>query len=150
MGQAVATNKKARHDYHLFERFEAGLALRGSEIKSIRMGRVNLKDSFVRVTKGEAFLYNAHISYLDTTNPHFKPDERRARKLLLHKKEIDKIFGKVSQDGMTVVPTKIYFNKRNKAKLEIALAKGKDLHDKRETIKKRILDREARASLKDY
>lgn len=150
MGQPVATNKKARHDYHLFETFEAGLALRGSEIKSIRMGRVNLKDSFVRITKGEAYLYNAHISYLDTTNPHFKPDERRPRKLLLHKQQIDKLFGKISQDGMTVVPTKIYFNKRNKAKLEIALAKGKDLHDKRETIKKRILDREAQASLKNY
>lgn len=150
MGAPVATNKKARHDYHLFETYEAGIALRGSEIKSIRMGRVNLKDSFVRLTKGEAFLYNAHISYLETTNPHYKPEERRARKLLLHRKEIDKLFGKVSQEGMTVVPTKIYFNKRNKAKLEIALAKGKDHADKRETIKKRIMDREARAALKQY
>nr|WP_275940563.1 SsrA-binding protein SmpB [Wolinella succinogenes] len=148
--KVIANNKKALFDFHILERLEAGIALSGSEVKAIRAGRVNLKDSFVKIIKGEAFLLNAHISYLETTNPHYKPDERRPRKLLLHRKQIDKLTGSVSTEGMTLVTLSIYFNERNRAKAEIALAKGKNLHDKRETLKKRILDREVKAALKEH
>jgi len=148
--KVIANNKKALFDFHILERLEAGIALSGSEVKAIRAGRVNLKDSFVKIIKGEAFLLNAHISYLETTNPHHKPDERRPRKLLLHRKQIDKLTGSVSTEGMTLVTLSIYFNERNRAKAEIALAKGKNLHDKRETLKKRILDREVKAALKEH
>ena len=99
---------------------------------------------------GEVFVFGMHISFFASTNPHFRPDEKRARKLLLHRKEIDKWHGRVAQDGLSVVPLMIYFNKNNRVKLQIALVRGKKLHDKRESIKKRILDREARASLKDF
>lgn len=146
----VANNKKALFDFHILERLEAGIVLSGSEVKALRAGRVNLKDSFVKIIKGEAFLLNAHISYLETTNPHYKPDERRARKLLLHRAQIDKLIGKVSTEGLTIVALTIYFNERNRAKAEIALAKGKNLHDKRETLKRRIQEREVRATLKEY
>ncbi len=146
----IAKNKKALFDYEILEKYEAGIVLEGSEVKAIRKGRVNLKDSFVRIIKGEPFLLNAHISYLDTTNPYFKPDERRARKLLLHKKEIDKLLGKVTKEGLTIVPLSIYLNHKNLVKVEIALARGKKLHDKRETIKRREADREARAAIKKY
>lgn len=146
----VANNKKALFDFHILERLEAGIVLSGSEVKALRAGRVNLKDSFVKIIKGEAFLLNAHISYLETTNPHYKPDERRARKLLLHRAQIDKLIGKVSTEGLTIVALTIYFNERNRAKAEIALAKGKNLHDKRETLKRRIQEREVKATLKEY
>ncbi|WP_027327791.1 SsrA-binding protein SmpB [Helicobacter pametensis] len=148
--RVIAKNKKALFDFHILEKLEAGLELKGSEVKSIRAGRVNLKDSFIKIVKGEAFLFNAHISYLETTHSYYKPNERRERRLLLHRKQIDKLFGKVSQEGLTIVPLMLYFNQRNRAKLEIALAKGKNLHDKRESLKKKILDREARSALKDY
>ncbi len=150
MGESVARNKKAYHDYEILEKFEAGLSLKGSEVKALRAGRVNLKDSFVKLVKNEAFLFNAHISYFSTTNPHYKPDERRSRKLLLHRKEIDKLIGKVAVDGLSIVPLAIYFNKKNIAKVQIALAKGKKLHDKRETLKKRQADRDARSAMKNY
>lgn len=146
----VATNKKARHDYTLIDHFEAGISLLGSEVKAIRRGRVNLKDSFVKFIRGEMFLLNAHISYLETTNPHFKPDERRARKLLMHRKQIDKIFGKVSTDGLTVVPINLYLNSRNRIKVEIAVAQGKNYADKRETLKRKTLDREAQMAMKRF
>ena len=146
----IARNKKAFHDYEILEKYEAGIVLKGSEVKAIRMGRVNLKDSFVRIIKSEAYLLNAHISYLDTTNPHFKPDERRDRKLLLHRKEIDKLLGKVSKEGLAIVPLSIYLNSKNIIKIEIALAKGKQLHDKREALKRKEADREARAAMKKY
>ncbi len=148
--KAVATNKKAYHDFEIEEKLEAGLVLSGSEVKAIRAGRVNLKDSFVKFIKGEPFVFGMHISHLDSANPHFKPDEKRPRKLLLHKKQIDKLLGKTSQKGYTVVPLRLYFNNKNLAKLEIGLAKGKSLHDKRESIKKKMLEREARAAMKDY
>lgn len=148
--KVIAKNKKALFDFHILEKFEAGIELRGSEVKSIRAGRVNLKDSFIKIVKGEAFLFNAHISYLETTHSYYKPNERRERRLLLHRKQLDKLFGKVSQEGLTIVPLMLYFNQRNRAKLEIALAKGKNLHDKRESLKKKILEREARSALKDY
>lgn len=146
----VAKNKKAFFDYEILEKYEAGVVLSGSEVKSIRAGRVNLKDSFIKIVKGEAFLFHAHISHLQTTHAFFKPNERRERKLLLHRKEIDKLLGKITMDGLTLVPLVLYFNKRNKVKIEIALAKGKNLHDKRETLKRKILDREAQMALKSY
>ncbi len=146
----VARNKKALFDYSILEKFEAGLVLKGSEVVALRAGRANLKDSFVRVIKGELFLLNSHISYLSTTNSYFKHEERRARKLLMHKKQIDKLFGKVSLDGLTLVVLDIYFNKKNKAKATLALAKGKNLHDKRETLKRKQADLEARAAMKNY
>ncbi len=146
----IAKNKKAFFDYHILEKLEAGLELKGSEVKSIRAGRANLKDSFIKIVRGEAFLFNAHIAYLETTHSYYKPNERRERRLLLHRKQIDKLLGKVSMEGLSIVPLMLYFNKANRAKLEIALVKGKNLHDKRESLKKKILDREAQSALKDY
>jgi len=148
--KTVARNKKAFHDYEILEHYEAGIALEGSEVKALRASRVNLKDSFVKIIKNEAYLMNAHISYFETTHAHFRPDERRARKLLLHRKEIDKLIGKTTKDGLTIVPLSIYFNKKNIAKVQIALAKGKKLHDKRETLKKKQADREASSAMKSY
>lgn len=146
----IAQNKKAFHDYHIIERLEAGVVLKGSEVVALRLGRCNLKDSFVRIIKGEIWLLNSHISLLNTTNKHYKHEERGARKLLLHRKQIDKMLGKVSAEGYTIVPLKIYFNHKNIAKVEIALAKGKNLHDKRVALKTRQLDIEAKAAMKDY
>jgi len=148
--KVIATNKKAYHDFEILDKYEAGLVLQGSEVKAIRAGRVNLKDSFVKFVKGEPYVFGMHISHLDSANPHFRPDEKRPRKLLLHKKEIDKLLGKTSEKGYTLVPLRLYFNRKNIAKLEIGLAKGKTLHDKRESLKKKIMDREARAAMKEY
>ncbi len=150
MGETVARNKKAYHDYEILEKFEAGIELKGSEVKAIREGRVNLKDGFVKIVKDEAFLFNVHVTYFSTTNPHFKPEERRTRKLLLHKKQIRHIDEKIAKDGLTVVPLSIYFNHKNIAKVQIALARGKKLHDKRESLKKRQADREASAAMKRF
>ncbi|WP_273211317.1 SsrA-binding protein SmpB [Helicobacter rodentium] len=145
----IATNKKATFDFFVLEKFEAGIELKGSEVKAIRAGRVNLKESFVKIIQGEAFLFQAHIATLATTNLHYKPDEKRPRRLLLHRKEIDKLFGKSQVSGMSIVALKLYFNSRNRAKLEIALAKGKNLHDKRESLKEKIQKREIAQSLKE-
>ena len=150
MGESVARNKKAYHDYEILEKFEAGLELKGSEVKALRASRVNLKDGFVKIIKGEAFLFNVHITYFSTTNIHFKPDERRSRKLLLHKKQIQKLEAEIAQEGLSVVPLSIYFNHKNLAKVQIALAKGKKLHDKREALKKKQADREASSVMKRY
>lgn len=146
----VARNKKALFDFSIIESFEAGVVLKGSEVVALRQGRANLKDSFVRIIKGELFLLNAHISYLSTTNSHFRHEERGARKLLMHRKQIDKLFGKVSQEGFTLVVLELYFNSKNILKAKLALAKGKNLHDKRETLKKKQADLEARAAMKNY
>ena len=148
--KVVARNKKAYHDYEILETLEAGIELKGSEVKALRAGRVSLKESFVRIIRGEAYLLNAHISYLDTANPHFRPDERRDRKLLLHRKEIDKLLGKVTQEGLTLIALSIYFNEKNIAKVKLALARGKKLHDKRETLKRKTAEREAKAAMKRY
>ena len=149
MGEPVARNKKAYHDYEILEKLEAGIVLQGSEVKAIRQGRVNLKDSFVKIIKGEAFLLNAHISHLSTANPHFTPNERQERKLLLHAKQLRKWDMKVAKDGLTIVPLSIYFNAKNLAKVEIALARGKNLHDKRESLKEKDAMREARTAMKN-
>ncbi len=148
MKKDIAKNKKAFFEFEIVESFEAGVVLSGSEVKALRAGRVNLKDSFVRVIKGEAWLLNAHIAHLTTTHSFFRPDERAPRKLLLHRKQIDRLLGKVTQDGFTLVITSLYFNESNRVKACVALAKGKNLHDKRETIKRREADREARAAIK--
>ena len=136
----IAPNKKAFHECLIFDKFTAGIELLGTEVKSIRLGNVNLKDSFVKIEDGEAFLYNCHIGLYDKGN-RFNHEEKRVRKLLLNKKEILKIFGKVKQENYTIVPTEMFFL-GHLVKLEIALAKGKKLHDKRESIKKRDIERD--------
>ncbi|MDR1614201.1 MAG: SsrA-binding protein SmpB [Campylobacteraceae bacterium] len=148
MGTTIARNKKALHDFEIFESYEAGVELKGSEVKAIRLGRVNLKDSFVKIIRGEIFLIGAHISHMSTANPFFKPDERRDRKLLLHRKQIDKLFGKVMKEGLTIVALSLYLNDKNRIKAQIALAKGKKEHDKRESLKRKEADREAQAAIK--
>ena len=146
----LARNKKAYHDFTILESFEAGIVLKGSEVKSLRAGRANLKDSFARIIKGELFLLNAHISYLETTNSHFRPNERAARKLLMHRKQIDKLLGSITKEGLTLVVLSLYLNDKNIVKAKIALAKGKNLHDKREALKRKDADREARSAMKKY
>jgi SsrA-binding protein len=148
MRKVIANNKKAFFDYEILEKYEAGIVLKGSEVKSIRLGRVNLKNSFVKIMKSEAFVFDMHISYLDTINPHFKPDEKEPRKLLLHRKEIDKLIGKIKLAGLTIVPLSLYFNEKNLAKVEIGLAKGKNVADKRASIKEKDLKREAAIAMK--
>lgn len=146
----VFKNKKAFHDFTILDTLEAGIVLEGSEVKAAREGRVNLKDSFVRIIKGEVFLLNAHISHLSTTHTTYRPDERRARKLLLHSKQIGKLYSKVTKDGITLICTKMYFNDKNIIKVEVATAQGKKLHDKRESLKERTLIRESQIILKNY
>ncbi len=148
--KVVATNRKAYHDYDIFDKYEAGIELKGSEVKALRAGRANLKDSFVRIKDGEAWWVQGHISNLDSTYKAFRHEEKRPRKLLLHKDEIAKLAGYTSERGYTLVPTKIYFNNRNRAKLEIAVAKGRKLHDKRQVMKEKELKREAAAAMKRY
>jgi SsrA-binding protein len=143
---SIAENRKAFHDFHLMETFEAGLVLLGTEVKAIREGRVNLRDSFARVEDGEVFLYNVHISpYSHRGYADHEP--LRRRKLLLHKEEIRKLIGKTVEKGMTLVPVRLYF-KDGRVKVAVSLAKGKKDYDKRDTIKQREADRETRAAIK--
>jgi SsrA-binding protein len=145
---SIAENRKAFHDFHLMETFEAGLVLLGTEVKAIREGRVNLRDSFARVEDGEIFIYNVHISpYSHRGYADHEP--LRRRKLLLHRSEIRKLIGKTVEKGMTLVPTRLYF-KDGRVKVAVSLAKGKKDYDKRETIKKRETDRETRAAVKSH
>ena len=146
----IAKNKKAYHDYEILEKYEAGIVLQGHEVKALRAKRANLSDAFCRFIKGELHLMNAHIAHLDTTNVTYARESRSPRKLLLHKKELDKLYEKVQKDGLTIVPLMIYFNERNFAKVSIAVAKGKQLHDKRETLKRRTQLREAQQAMKNY
>ena len=143
---SIAENRKAFHDYHLLETFEAGIVLLGTEVKSIREGRVNLRDSFARVEDGEVFLYNVNISpYSHRGYADHEP--LRRRKLLLHRSEIRKLIGKTVEKGLTLVPVRLYF-KNGRVKVAVSLAKGKKDYDKRETIKRREADRETRAAIK--
>lgn len=136
----IATNKKAFRNYFLSDKWECGIVLQGGEVKSIREGNVNFKDTFARLEEGEVFLHNLHINpYKQASHMNDEPD--RARKLLLNKKEIKKISGFVAERGMVLVPTKIYFNARGLIKVELALGKGKKMYDKREDIKKRTIER---------
>lgn len=136
----ITTNKKAFHDYIIFEKYTAGIVLTGTEIKSIRRGSVNLKDSFAKIEDMEIFLHNAHIGLYEQGN-RFNHEEKRTRKLLLNKKEILKMLGKIKQENYTIVPLEMYFLGRW-AKLDIALAKGKKLYDKRESLKKKDIERD--------
>ena len=137
----IAQNRRASHEYFFEEKFEAGLVLEGWEVKSLREGKVNLSESYVQVHQGEAFLYGCHISPLQTASTHINPDPLRHRKLLLHKRELGRIFGALGQKGLTCVPTALYW-KNGRVKCEVALAKGKKLHDKRATEKQRDWNRE--------
>jgi len=143
----VADNRKALHDYHILETFEAGVALLGTEVKAIREGRVNLRDSYGRVEDGEVFVLNIHISPYSHRG-YVDHEPLRRRKLLLHKHEIRKMVGKTAERGMTLVPLRMYF-KGGRIKLSIGLAKGKKEYDRRETIKRRETDRETRAAMKE-
>jgi len=143
-------NKKAFHTYTIEDIFEVGIELKGSEVKSIRAGRMNFKDSFVRIIKNEVFIFNMHISLLETTHASYRPEEARERKLLLHRKQINKLFEQVTKDGFTIVATKVYFNSKNMVKLNIGIAKGKKLHDKREDLKRKTMQRETQRTLKEW
>ena len=145
--QPIADNRKAFHDYHILETFEAGIALLGTEVKGIREGQANLRDAFARVDKGEVWLFNVHINPYSHRG-YVDHDPRRKRRLLLHKHEIWKLIGKTVEKGLTLVPTRMYF-KNGKVKVAIALAKGKQDHDKRETMRRREADRETRAAVKE-
>lgn len=145
-GKLIANNKKAYHDYFILEKYEAGIVLHGTEVKSLRMGKCSIKEAFIRIEDGEVFLYGMHVSPYEKGNI-FNKDPLRVKKLLLHKKEIERIFGKMKERGNTVVPLKVYFSK-SLVKVEIGLAKGKKLYDKRNDIAKKDQKREAQREFK--
>ena len=144
----VAQNKKARHDYAISESFEAGMVLQGTEVKSIRLGKVNLKDSYAKVENGEVFLYNCHISPYEKS-VYFNHDPERKRKLLLNRREIRKLTGRVEEKGLTLIALKVYF-KNGRAKLELGLARGKKMHDRRQDMAKRDAEREMDRAYKGH
>ena len=146
-GSTIALNKKARFDYHLEEKYEAGMVLEGWEVKSMRAGRAQLKESYVIIRNGELFLFGAHISPLTSTSTHHIADPTRMRKLLLNRREISRLIGAVEREGYTLVPVALYW-KKGRAKLEIALAKGKKQHDKRSAIKDREWKRDKERMMK--
>ncbi|HEX7989661.1 MAG TPA: SsrA-binding protein SmpB [Stenotrophomonas sp.] len=147
--KTISLNKRARHEFHLEDRVEAGLVLQGWEVKAIRAGRGNMTDAYAYVRDGEIFLIGAQITPLIQASTHTVPEDRRQRKLLLHRREIDKLIGRVERDGYTLVPTAMYWSK-NKIKIEIALAKGKQNHDKRDTAKERDWDREKQRAMRAH
>ena len=142
----ISTNRKAFHEYHIFDKFNAGMVLTGTEIKSIRKGAINLKDSFVKVDDAEVFLYNCHISPYEQGN-RYNHEEKRTRKLLLNKREIDKLIGRIKKDGYAIVPLEVYLE-NGWAKIEIALAKGKKLYDKRDYLAKKAQARDIDRAVK--
>ncbi|MCO6413470.1 MAG: SsrA-binding protein SmpB [Thiogranum sp.] len=143
----IALNKRARHEYALEDRMEAGLALEGWEVKSLRAGKVQLVDAYVLLKNNEAYLFGAHITPLPTASTHIQPDPTRTRKLLLHRDEIDRLIGAVDRKGYSLIPTAMYW-KKGRAKLEIALAKGKKAHDKRAAVKERDWQRDKQRLLR--
>ena len=145
--KTVALNKHVSHDYQILETFEAGLALQGSEVKAIREGRVSLKESYAEIKKGEIFLVKCHISPYEAANI-FNHEPLRDRKLLLHRREIRRLTGKIQERGLTLVPTKVLINDKGRIKVEMALVRGKREYEKREAIKKRDTDREIRSEIK--
>ena len=145
--QTIALNKKAKHDFFIEDRYEAGIALQGWEVKSLREGRAQLKESYVLVKNGEAWLFGAHFSPLASASTHIHPDATRTRKLLLHRKELNKLIGHVERQGYTLVPIAMYW-KKARAKLEVGLAKGKKLYDKRASAKERDWQREKQRIMK--
>lgn len=148
-GKVVCTNKKAYHDYTIESTIEVGMVLLGPEVKSLRAGRANLKDGYARIKNGEVFLHNVHISPYSHAS-YAAPDPLRVRKLLLNRREIKKLIGKTQEQGYTLVPLKIYFNKQGKAKLALGVAKGKKLYDKRATLKKKETDRDMERAMRKY
>jgi SsrA-binding protein len=148
-GGTIALNKRARHEYHIEDRFEAGLALQGWELKSIRAGRANITEAYAVVRDGELFLFGAQVTPLISASTHVVADDRRTRKLLLHRREIDMLVGRVQRDGYTLVPMALYW-KGNKVKAELALAKGKQTHDKREASKQRDWNLEKQRVLRQH
>lgn len=149
VSQTVTDNRKAFFDYEIMDTFEAGIQLTGTEVKSLRMGQCSLKESYVGEHQGDICLINAHIPEYPQAGPKMNHDPKRIRKLLLHKREIDKLLGAVQKQGLTIAALKIYFNKYGLGKLEIGLARGKKEHDKRETVKKRDWSREKQRLLRD-
>lgn len=147
--KVIAKNKKAFFNYELLETYEAGISLLGSEVKSIREGRISLKESYAEVKGGEVFLLNCHISPYEAAN-RFNHEPRRERKLLLHRREIKRLTGKIKERGLTLVPTKVLINAKGKVKVDISLAKGKRTYQKKEVIKERDRDREMRAEIKKW
>ena len=147
MGQTITTNRAARHEYFVLETFEAGIELYGTEIKSIRNGSVNLKESWADIQNGEVFVYGMHISPYEMGNI-FNRDPFRVRKLLLHRKEINKLMGKIKQEGLTLIPLSLYFKKQY-VKVELGLCKGKKLYDKREAMAKRDAKRDIDRAIKE-
>lgn len=145
----IATNRKARRDYTLLETYEAGIELKGTEVKSLRVRGCSIEEAFGRVEGGEIFLYNMHIADYEKSS-YFKAEPKRTRKLLLHKKEINRLIGLIGQRGYTIIPLKIYFNDRGFVKVEISLAKGKVLYDKRRKIKEALTERETQRVLKGF
>ena len=143
----IANNKKAYHEYFVLDKLEAGIELVGTEVKSIRAGRVNLKESWCMIKNGEIFVNGMHISPYEQGNI-FNKDPFRVRKLLMHRKEIDRLFGKIKQDGLTLIPLSVYF-KNSRVKVEVGLCKGKNLHDKRETLAKKQAQRDIDRALKE-
>ena len=148
MAETIALNRKARHNYTITDTFEAGLVLTGTEIKSVRAGNVNLQDAYARIERGEAWLLNAHIAPFEQGN-RYNHEPRRDRKLLLHRTEIDQLMGRAAQKGLTVVPLRLYINDRGRAKVELGLGKGKQLHDRRRDIAERQSKREVERELAD-
>lgn len=148
-GGTIALNKRARHEYQLNQRFEAGLALQGWELKSLRAGRINLGDAYALVKNGEIFLFGASIPPLISASTHVVAEDRRTRKLLLHRREIDELIGAVERKGMTLVPTAMYW-KGNRVKLELAIAQGKQAHDKRDAEKERDWNREKQRTMRAH
>lgn len=144
--ETVATNREARHNYHILESFEAGIALQGAEVKSLRDKKANLKDSFARIYEDELFIFNMHISPYPQAG-RFAPDPKRRRKLLMHRSEIKRVLVQLTQKGLTLIPLKVYF-KNGRAKVEVALAQGKKLYDKRDDIKRRDSDRDLRREVR--
>lgn len=145
-GKMIANNKKAYHDYFILDTYEAGIVLHGTEVKSLRMGKCSIKESFIRIENGEVFIYGMHISPYEKGNI-FNKDPLRVKKLMLHKAEINKLIGKTKEKGMAIVPLKVYF-KGSLVKVEIGLAKGKKLYDKRADIAKKDIRREAEKEFK--
>lgn len=145
--KTIAVNKQAYFNYEIIESLEAGVSLEGSEVKSIKEGKISLKESYAEIKGGEVFLLNSHVSPYEAAN-RFNHEPKRARKLLLHRQEIKRLTGKIKEKGFTLVPTKVLINDKGKVKIEISLAKGKKLYQKREVIKERDREREMRAELK--
>jgi SsrA-binding protein len=146
----VAMNRKARHDYFITDTVEAGIILSGTEVKTLRSGQASIQESFAVPREGALYLINAYIPEYKQAGIHLQHETRRARKLLLHKREMDKLMGQVNREGVTIVPLGIFFNKRGIAKVELGLAKGKHKSDKRETIKKREFERDRARALRDH